>query len=187
MKAALPAPAAAPQGIGDALRPASGATPATWTEIALPVLDDVGGDGFRSSAPSADAVGGQPAPPVMLLLENPPRPVSEREAGDDTGDGGEAGRERGGRRFAVTLELSRLGPVQIDGAVRRSETGGIGVERRHLALTVRTGVALPPALRSGLAETFAAALDMAGFTGALAFAPLRRPDGPARHPIDLRA
>jgi len=53
---------------------------------------------------------------------------------------------------------------------------------------VRTGVALPPALRTGLAETFTAALDAAGFTGALAFAPLRRAGGStARRPIDLRA
>jgi hypothetical protein len=157
--------------------------PARWIEIALPVLDDTG-----SGAISAQA--GTPLmPPVMLLLENPPRPYGERESGAEGDDGADDGGERGGRRFAVTLELSRLGPVQLDGAVRRGEpSGASGAGRRHLALTVRTGVALPPALRTGLAETFTAALDAAGFTGALAFAPLRRAGGStARRPVDLRA
>jgi hypothetical protein len=185
-KAALPWPAAIPPD-GLAGSRATIAAPATWTEIALPVLDD-GGGGCGSRAAPVATPGGTPMPPVMLLLEDYPRPSGERGADEDGADGDEGNGERSGRRFAVTLELSRLGPVQLDGAVRRAEPGGAG-QRHHLALTVRTGVALPPALRSGLAETFAAALDAAGFTGALAFAPLRRGTaggGTARRPVDLR-
>ena len=179
-KAALPSPSAVPP---EGVTASRTTVPARWTEAALPVLDDTGSGGTPAPA------GTPPMPPVMLLLENPPRPYGERESNAEGDDGADEGGERGGRRFAVTLELSRLGPVQIDGAVRRGEPNGAsGAGRRHLALTVRTGVALPPALRTGLAETFTAALDAAGFTGALAFAPLRRAGGStARRPIDLRA
>lgn len=76
-------------------------------------------------------------------------------ADDGTGDGGEAG----GTRFMLDVELSRMGPVQIDGLVRD----------KRLDLVVRTRHALPEEMRHDINRIFSDAGDITGFKGVLTF------------------
>jgi hypothetical protein len=65
-----------------------------------------------------------------------------------------------GKRFVVEAELSRLGPVQLDGLLREP----------RLDLVVRSHARLPDALRGESAKIFHAACAAQGLTGDLVFA-----------------
>jgi hypothetical protein len=66
-----------------------------------------------------------------------------------------------GARFLITLELSRLGPMQLDGMFRRAARG--------FDMIIRTKTPLPEAMRLDLGGIFAASTAAMGLKGGLAF------------------
>jgi hypothetical protein len=104
---------------------------------------------------------------VQMLTVYLPR---ERDSG-----GGDAG-EGDASRFAVEVELSRLGPLQLDGLVRP----------KRLDLVLRSRRPLPIELRQELATAFKDSLAASGFAGEIAFAVVARfPIGGGRRPQPL--
>ncbi|MCG5243663.1 hypothetical protein MCW82_28205, partial [Azospirillum doebereinerae] len=98
---------------------------------------------------------------VPMMDANGPRPIKLHVhplKGDE--EGGE-GREKSkpGSRFLIDVDLSRLGPVQLDGLVRPN----------HFDLILRSHVALPPELRVELIQVFADSVRALGYTGGLSF------------------
>jgi hypothetical protein len=83
--------------------------------------------------------------PLTLFL---PRDGGQGRPGDDPS-----------ARFALEIELSLFGPLQLDGLVRQ----------RRFDLILRSRDALPPELRAELATAFGDSLEAAGFTGEIAF------------------
>ena len=77
-------------------------------------------------------------------------------AGDDAN--GNWSEERGAR-FVVDLDLSRLGPLQLDGLVRRG----------RFDLVLRSHIPVTPDMKAELGTTFRASLEGAGFAGDIAF------------------
>lgn len=75
------------------------------------------------------------------------------------GDGKGEGDDAEGTRFMLDVELSRMGPVQIDGLVRD----------KRLDLVVRTRAALPEEMRHDINRIFASAGETTGFRGVLTF------------------
>jgi hypothetical protein len=76
---------------------------------------------------------------------------------DDDGKGN--GDHTDGTRFMLDVELSRIGPLQIDGLVRD----------KRLDLVVRTREALPDEMRHDINRIFSDAGDITGFKGVLTF------------------
>jgi hypothetical protein len=66
-----------------------------------------------------------------------------------------------GSRFLITLDLSRLGPMQLDGMFRRAQKG--------FDMIIRTKTPLPEAMRLDLGGIFAASTAAMGLKGGLAF------------------
>lgn len=66
-----------------------------------------------------------------------------------------------GVRFLLDLDLSRLGPMQLDGLIRR--------ETQRFDLILRTRAALPMEMRQEIRRIFTAALDGMGMTGEAGF------------------
>jgi len=79
-----------------------------------------------------------------------------RHGGED-GDGTDG--EAEGTRFMVDVEMTRLGPIQIDGLVRE----------KRLDLVVRTREALPDEMRREISAIFVSAGETTGFKGGLTF------------------
>jgi hypothetical protein len=75
-------------------------------------------------------------------------------------EGGE-GREKAkpGSRFLIDVEMSRLGPMQLDGLVRPN----------HFDLILRSHAGLPPDLRVQLIQVFADSVRAVGYSGGLSF------------------
>jgi predicted RecA/RadA family phage recombinase len=69
----------------------------------------------------------------------------------------------GGTRFVVELELSNLGPMQIDGFVRKREAG------TRFDLVMRSLSDLPDAMKTDIYAIFDNAQQVAGFKGSLQF------------------
>ncbi len=69
-----------------------------------------------------------------------------------------------GTRFAVEVELSVHGPVQLDGLLRPG----------RLILVVRSHVAIPPGLKQELKTVFQNALNRSGLAGDISFAQARQ-------------
>ncbi len=86
--------------------------------------------------------------------------VSRREGEADNEGGGKKGRG-GGIRFLINLDLSRLGPLQLDGMFRK--------EPRGLDLMIRTKQPLPDALRLELTGVFGDSTAAMGLKGGLTF------------------
>ncbi|MEI8393352.1 MAG: hypothetical protein WCF85_01355 [Rhodospirillaceae bacterium] len=80
--------------------------------------------------------------------------VHDEDESDTSRRGGEQG-----KRFILDLDLSRLGPLQLDGLVR---TG-------RFDLILRSRDALPDPLRHDLLSVFADTLEAAGYSGGLSF------------------
>jgi hypothetical protein len=78
---------------------------------------------------------------------------------DEDGEDGEDGEVEGGVRFVVELELSRLGPFQLDGLVRRS----------RFDLIVRTTAPLAAKVRSDILGIFDDGVAASGLEGAVIF------------------
>ena len=75
--------------------------------------------------------------------------------------GGLADGERGGRRFLIDVELSRLGPLQLDGMLKTP----------RLDLVLRSHRPFPIEDRQEIGRLFADACDACGLAGALSFQP----------------
>lgn len=86
--------------------------------------------------------------------------VSRREGEADDEGGGKKGRG-GGIRFLINLDLSRLGPLQLDGMFRK--------EPRGLDIMIRTKQPLPDPLRLELTGVFGESTAAMGLKGGLTF------------------
>ncbi len=89
--------------------------------------------------------------------------ISRRE-GDADDTGGKKG--GGGLRFLINLDLSRLGPLQLDGMLRK--------ETRGFDLMIRTKQPLSDALRLELTGVFAESTAAMGLKGGLSFQVARK-------------
>ena len=112
-------------------RPAAEA-PADWKPFAVPMLN------------------GQALEAVQVHV---------RRVNVEDGGGGGGEREARGSRFLLDLELSRFGPLQLDGLVRP----------QRFDLILRSHAPLPAELNVELSGVFADSLGAMGFTGTLSF------------------
>ncbi|PWC31155.1 hypothetical protein [Azospirillum sp. TSO35-2] len=98
---------------------------------------------------------------IPLMDAHGPKPIKlhVHPLKEDEESGG--GKERGkpGSRFLIDLDLSRFGPMQLDGLVRPN----------HFDLILRSHAALPPELRVELIQVFADSVRAVGYTGGLSF------------------
>ena len=78
-------------------------------------------------------------------------PGDENGSADDTGEGG--------RRFLIDLDLSRMGPLQLDGLVRE----------KRLDVTIRSQAAFPETMRQDMRTLFRDASETVGLHGGLTF------------------
>ncbi|MEZ5862156.1 MAG: hypothetical protein R3D28_24835 [Geminicoccaceae bacterium] len=117
--------------------------------------------GWRSLFDLAGA-GSLPVAPVMLR-QHRPEPEDPAEA-------------PGVEHLRLVVELSRLGRVAID----------LRVDARTLATSLTSAGPLDAGLRAGIGEVYAAAVELAGRTGSLAFrvAPAAAIPGPPVRPVD---
>ncbi|HYD31807.1 MAG TPA: hypothetical protein VEB64_13280 [Azospirillaceae bacterium] len=82
-----------------------------------------------------------------------------RPVGDEDGQKGGRDKEGRGSRFLLDVDLSRLGPIQLDGLVRP----------RRFDLILRSRIDLPEEVRHDLPTIFTNCLETVGYTGALSF------------------
>lgn len=78
------------------------------------------------------------------------------------GEEGSQGQQNGSRntqRFVVEVELSRLGPMVLDGLIARE----------RFTLTVRSQRSLPITLRQEVTQVFADSIDAIGWKGQISF------------------
>jgi len=98
---------------------------------------------------------------VPMMDANGPRPIKLHvhplKGDEENGEGRE--KSKPGSRFLIDVDLSRLGPMQLDGLVRPN----------HFDLILRSHVALPPELRVELIQVFADSVRALGYTGGLSF------------------
>jgi len=97
---------------------------------------------------------------IPLMDANGPKPIRLHVhplQEDEESAGGE--RSKPGSRFVIDLDLSRFGPMQLDGLVRPN----------HFDLILRSHAALPPELRVELIQIFADSVRAVGYTGGLSF------------------
>lgn len=69
----------------------------------------------------------------------------------------------GGTRFVVEVNLTQLGPMQMDGLVKKRES------RTYFDLVIRTLSELPPEIKSGIIGIFDTAQQSTGLVGSLSF------------------
>lgn len=79
----------------------------------------------------------------------------------DQGDGDDDPSGKGGTRFVVDLNLSRLGHLQIDGLV--------GEKNKRLDLVLRTDEPLEPNVREDIRRIYNDALELTGLEGSVGF------------------
>jgi hypothetical protein len=115
--------------VSDLRRQASESVRGDWRIFTLPVLDEAA------------------VQPIRLYVRNP------RE------DGKTGGQSQQGSRFVLDLDLSRLGPLQLDGLVRGP----------RFDLVLRSREPLDPAMKAEIGTLFRSALDGSGFSGDVAF------------------
>ncbi|HSK41118.1 MAG TPA: hypothetical protein VK943_15235 [Arenibaculum sp.] len=82
-----------------------------------------------------------------------------RNAGEDEKDEDGRAHGRGAKRFIVDAELSRIGPLQLDGLMRD----------RRFDLILRTHEPLPADMRQDIQRLFAVTVEALGLTGAVSF------------------
>lgn len=96
-----------------------------------------------------------------------PLQILRRDGGNRSGEAAGLG-----QRFVLTLTLSQLGPLQLDGVVERGQ--------QRFDLILRAEKALPGAVRKGVQQMFETALDILGTRGRLAFEVSQGLDAAAR-------
>jgi hypothetical protein len=84
--------------------------------------------------------------------------VHTRREGEDGSQGQQNG-ARHNQRFVVEVELSRLGPLVLDGLIARE----------RFTLTVRSQHSLPVALRQEITQVFGTSIDAIGWKGQISF------------------
>ena len=94
---------------------------------------------------------------LPVLDEGAVQPIRLYLRGGDDANGN--GSEERGARFVVDLDLSRLGPLQLDGLVRRG----------RFDLVLRSHIPVTPDMKVELGTIFRASLEGAGFAGDIAF------------------
>jgi len=115
--------------VGDLRQQAAESAHGDWRIFTLPMLDEAA------------------VQPIRLYVRN------QR----DDGKGG--GQSQQGSRFVLDLDLSRLGPLQLDGLVRGP----------RFDLVLRSHEPLDPAMKAEIGSLFRAALDGSGLSGDVAF------------------
>jgi hypothetical protein len=116
-------------------------------EMKTPVRLVSGGDWISLMLP---LFFGQRIERIRLMLRRPPEDDEEAAA-----------REEEGARFLVDVDLSRLGPLQLDGLVKR--------RAKRFDLILRSHKPLPEGLRAEIGGIFAKALDGLGMVGKISF------------------
>lgn len=111
---------------------ARGGGGADWRAITLPVM-----------------TGGALIEPIRLYLHQ----VSDEEAERNRQNQG------GGQRFVLDLDLTHIGPLQIDGLAKQTQ----------LDLVIRTPTPLPTAVRDGIRAVFFDGVGARGVTGGVSF------------------
>jgi hypothetical protein len=117
-------------------------------------------EGLKREA--AEPMPGDWRPYTLPMMDaNGPRPIKLHVHPLKSDEEGGEGREKAkpGSRFLIDVDLSRLGPMQLDGLVRPN----------HFDLILRSHVALPPELRVELIQVFADSVRALGYTGGLSF------------------
>ena len=84
-----------------------------------------------------------------------------RREGDSDADGAGGGKKGGGTRFLIDLNLSRLGPMQLDGMFK--------APAKTFDMVLRTKEALPEDMRRDLIGLFTASNGAMGLAGGLTF------------------
>ena len=84
--------------------------------------------------------------PIRLIVRKPPEDEEETEARDNEGS-----------RFLLDVDMSRLGPLQLDGLVKR--------RAKRFDLVVRSHLPLPTDVRRDIGSIFFRALEGLGMTG----------------------
>ncbi len=98
---------------------------------------------------------GQHIEAIQLNVRNTPDEVDDAQ-----GQGGRKGKG-GGTRFVVDLDLSKLGPMQIDGLMRGPE--------KKIDFIIRTPAALPSEMRFGLNRIVENVTSASGLQGTVVF------------------
>jgi hypothetical protein len=98
-----------------------------------------------------------------------------RDVDSDEESGGRKG--GGGTRFLVDLDLSHLGPLQLDGMFRK--------ETRGFDMMVRTRASLPDAMRQDLAGIFANSNAAMNLVGTLSFQVVKKFPDPLAGPTGM--
>ncbi|MBI4969258.1 MAG: hypothetical protein HZC25_14170 [Rhodospirillales bacterium] len=111
---------------------------AEWSIVTLPVVN----------GPTIEA--------VQLYVSKPPLDPK----GDEEGSG-EAGGKGGGTRFVVELDMSRLGPLQLDGLMQKKS--------KRLDFILRSQAALPGAMRRDLTVLVSNICEACGLGGTIQF------------------
>lgn len=126
------------------------------------LIEKLGADLEEMRAPVAMPSGGEwqalTLPLVVGAQIERIRLIVRRPAGDEDEA---AERDEEGLRFLVDVDLSRLGPLQLDGLVKR--------RAKRFDLILRSRRALPDGLRADIAGAFARALDGMGMSGQAVF------------------
>lgn len=111
---------------------------------------------------AAEPLPGDWRPYTLPMMDaNGPKPIRlhiHPLNGDEEGGEGKE-KAKPGSRFLIDVEMSRLGPMQLDGLVRPN----------HFDLILRSHVALSPDLRVELIQVFADSVRAVGYTGGLSF------------------
>ncbi|NYZ15220.1 hypothetical protein HL658_21990 [Azospirillum sp. RWY-5-1] len=116
---------------------------------------------FREASQAPETAAGEWRPVAMPMLDTTglhPIRICVRPVGEEEPEDGADRRDRG-NRFLIDVELSRLGPMQLDGLVREN----------RFDLILRSHAALTPELRQELTRVFADSVAAVGFAGGLSF------------------
>jgi hypothetical protein len=101
---------------------------------------------------------------IPLLHESKPEHLRLFIRPDDhhgSGSGEDAGEK--GTRFIVEITFSQLGPMQMDGLVRKKP------DSTHFDLMIRTDSLLPAGVQNDIRQIFEASAEITGFYGAVQF------------------
>jgi hypothetical protein len=136
-----------------------------------PLLDRLSGEfGRLSSLADEPMQSGWRALPVPLSHQNevglvnfyvkPVNPDEQKQEGGDGLEEAEGGREgKGGTRFLIDLNMSQLGPMQIDGMA----------QEQRIDLVMRSQSALPQNMRQELQALYRGLLEARGLQGGIMF------------------
>ncbi|PCI49601.1 MAG: hypothetical protein COB49_04830 [Alphaproteobacteria bacterium] len=100
----------------------------------------------------------------------------EDSKGKNTADEDEDDEKISATRFIVELDLSRIGPLQVDGLLKE----------KRLNIIIRSKIILPPQMQQKMISMFTAALEISGYNGDLQFRNHMQPDISVRDIINQK-